>query len=391
MRGIARPCRHTMDPEMKRRWMSHLCGLCLTIRDEAGQASRFLTGYDLLLLSVLVEAQAGRAETETAAPCALRGMRTAQVLPSHNPGARFAAAGSLLAGAAAVEDKVRDDDLPRWAAPVAQRWGARQAERGQGLASESELDPAVFSRAATEAAEAELEAGGSLEDLLAPSGRAVAEMFAHTAVVAGTPANRDPLWRVGDSFGRLAHLLDAADDFHSDRRREAFNPLAATGTEPDAARRMALGLVLDIRQGMEQVDMVDPDLALMLLGPVLERSVSRHLPPEEAVTTGRPGPVAAAVAATGRAAATIATAAAVPALVAGIFGGRRGGRWRRRPPYYDDPYGPPPGYGYGGYGRYGYGRRGPSCCDLLACDCCANMACNDCCGGGDDDCCFCCV
>ena len=61
MRGIVRPCRHCLGPELHARWQAHLCGLCLTLRDVAGQPQRALTGYDVLLLSVLVEAQAGSA------------------------------------------------------------------------------------------------------------------------------------------------------------------------------------------------------------------------------------------------------------------------------------------------------------------------------------------
>lgn len=380
MRGITRPCRHTLDPEMKRRWMSHLCGLCLTLRDEAGQSARVLTGYDLLLLSVLVEAQAGPTETETAAPCPLRGMRTAEVLPATNPGARLAAAGSLLAGSAAIQDKVQDHDIPRWADPVATRWAGRRVEAGRRLAAESGLDRDVLARGVRDATAAE-RSGGSLADLLAASGKSVAELFAHTAVVAGKPGNEEPLRRVGDAFGRLVHLLDAVEDFGADRRRGRFNPLAATSTPPDDARRLALRLVADVGEGLSEVELVAPDLARVLLGPVLERSTRRAFSfdpgheregaKEHTATVGRR---AAAVVG------TVTAAAAAPAVVLGIFGRP----WRRRPPYYGDPYGPPPGYG-----GYGYGRRGPSCCDLLACDCCANMACNDCCGG-DDDCCVCC-
>ncbi|MDQ1398241.1 MAG: hypothetical protein QOK20_173, partial [Acidimicrobiaceae bacterium] len=71
-----------MDRGLREQWRSHLCGLCLTLRDVAGQGSRVLTGYDVLLPSVLVEAQAGRSATTTAAPCPLRGFRTAEVLLS---------------------------------------------------------------------------------------------------------------------------------------------------------------------------------------------------------------------------------------------------------------------------------------------------------------------
>ncbi len=51
MKGIVRPCRHRLGPELQARWLGHLCGLCLSLRDTAGQAARVLTGYDALLVS----------------------------------------------------------------------------------------------------------------------------------------------------------------------------------------------------------------------------------------------------------------------------------------------------------------------------------------------------
>lgn len=368
MRGITRPCRHGLGPELHERWRAHLCGLCLTLRDQAGQAARVLTGYDLLLLSALVEAQAGRAETVTAGPCALRGFRRAEVIPSGDRGARLAAAATLLAGEAALEDKLRDGDLP---GPL-RRPAARQARaagwHGARLAADPGLAPGVLSEAAAGAAAVEGSPGATLEELLAPSGRAVAELFARTADVSGQPGNRALLARAGDAFGRLAHLIDAVEDYGRDARRGAFNPLARTAMAPVDARRLADQLARTVSNSVSEMELRDPDLVRALLGPVLDRSIAR---------TFR-GVAEPAREESHRSAGAVLAAMVLPLVTLGIFGGRR------RPPrgYYDPYYGPPPGYG-------GYGRRGPSCCDLLACDCCANMACDDCCGGGDD-CCVCC-
>lgn len=362
MRGITRPCRHSLGPELRERWKAHLCGLCLTLRDEAGQTARVLTGYDMLLPSVLVEAQTGRADTYQAGRCPLRGMRTAEVVTPVDPGIRLAAGASLLGGAAGVDDKVTDGDLPGPVGSTAVTLSQRARRHGERLAAETGFDADTFTGAAAGAAQAEVE-GRTLDDYLAASGAAGGELFAHTAVVAGRPANAHPLRRAGDAFGRLVHLLDAVDDYHQDQARGAFNPLAASATRPVDAHRVARGLAGEVAAALAEVDFVDADLANALLGPTLERAVERSFRARPAAT--------AAVA-----------ALAVPAVVGAIFGGRRG--WRRRPPYGDPYY--PPDYGYG------YRRRGPrfSCCDLLACDCCANMACSDCCGGGDDCCCCCC-
>ena len=53
IKGLIRPCRHRLGPELQERWQAHLCGLCLRLRDEAGQSARVLTGYDALALRQL--------------------------------------------------------------------------------------------------------------------------------------------------------------------------------------------------------------------------------------------------------------------------------------------------------------------------------------------------
>lgn len=57
MFGIAKPCRHTLGAELHREWMSHLCGLCLGLRDAHGHSARVTTNVDAVVLSILVEAQ----------------------------------------------------------------------------------------------------------------------------------------------------------------------------------------------------------------------------------------------------------------------------------------------------------------------------------------------
>lgn len=361
MRGITRPCRHSLPGELRKKWQSHLCGLCLTLGDEAGQAARILTGYDMLIPSVLVEAQMGQATTVTAGPCPLRGMRTAGVIASDHPGTRFAAGASLLTGAAGLDDKVLDAEVPRWSAPALRRTAGAARRQGLNLTDESGFQATAIA-GASEAAAAAQASGTTLDEYLEPAGRAGAALFAHTALIAGRSENEEPLRRAGDAFGRLVHLLDAVEDYQRDSAHGAFNPLAASNTPAHSAHRTARHLAASVAAALGETHLVDPDLAVALLGPVLEHAVERPF--------RRPRVATAAV-----------MALAIPAVLPAIFGGRR-----RRPGYYGDPYDP--------YypGNYGYGRRrgGCTCCDLLACDCCANCACNECCGGDDDCCCCCC-
>ena len=51
MFGIIRPCRHRLGGELAAAWTAQLCGLCLALRDDYGQAARVATNYDGLVVS----------------------------------------------------------------------------------------------------------------------------------------------------------------------------------------------------------------------------------------------------------------------------------------------------------------------------------------------------
>ena len=375
MRGIVRPCRRQLGPELHARWLGHLCGLCLSLRDSAGQSARVLTGYDVLLVSILTEAQTGRLPTTTAGPCPLRGFRTAEVVDAATPAVQAGTAVALLVGSAGLADKVNDGDVPVWLGPVASRSARHLARVGAAKADDCSFDGTALSEAASRAETVEARPDARLEELLEPAASAVASMWAHTAVAAGVPANAAALSRAGRAFGGLVHLVDATEDRESDCRRGRFNPLEVTGTTDDDGARLARRWHADLLAALEEVDFVDGALAEALLGPTLRSAVER-------VWGGR-GAAGPSLPARPHGGLAVGMAAALVGHAAMWNGGRRRGRRGR-----NDPFG---GREYDPYARGGYGRRrgcgGPSCGQLLACDCCANCCCNEC--GGDDNCCCC--
>ena len=350
-----RPCRTHLGPDLHARWQAHLCGLCLTLRDAVGQPERVLTGYDVLLLSVLVEAQAGEVATTTAAPCPLRGFTRATVVASESTAGRLAAAGALVSAAAGLADKIVDDDLPRPVRPSARRVAARLDRSGSALARSVGLDPATVLAAPTASAAAQEVPDADLPSLLAASGEAVASLFAHTAEVAGRPGNAAALARCGRAFGMLVHLLDAVEDHAADAAAGRFNPLTATGTEPPAAGQLADALVAQVRAGLAQAELADPALVEVLLGRELVAAVDRALPrPDGAAQCA----TAAVPQQRGSASGLLAVLVALWALLApAVFvggswgGGGWGPRRRRVPRGWPPPRGyPPPGYPPPGYG-----------------------------------------
>ncbi|MFJ5078122.1 DUF5685 family protein [Streptomyces sp. NPDC088553] len=280
MFGIVRPCTHRLTDGLKTEWMAHLCGLCLALRADHGQFARVVTNYDGLIVSVLTEAQTGVTEAgrRTAGPCALRAMRTAPV--ARGEGARLAAAVSLVLASAKIRDHVADRDgllarRPAAAAArrVARSWDRAGARTGRALG----FDTAVLVDAVDRQTGIEALAGPgtSLLAVTEPTETATAAAFAHTAVLAGRPGNAEPLAEAGRLFGRLAHLLDAVEDQTADAEKGAWNPLTATGTSREEARRLADDALYGIRLALKDAEFADGKLAHVLLAHELRTSVDR--------------------------------------------------------------------------------------------------------------------
>jgi len=263
MFGILQPCRHRLGDDLTATWMSHLCGMCLTLRDHEGHWARAATNVDGLVLSVLVAAQVGEAATRTAGPCALRGLRTAEVATRDDPGARLAAAVSLTAAATNVGDHVTDGDGPfarRPVAALAGRFAGAAARGGGSLGAGLGFDVGVLERAAArqQTVEGAADRGTPVTVVTAPAEEAASAAFAHTAVLAGRPANAAPLAEAGRLFGRLAHLVDAVADQADDDARGAWNPLTATGTSRAQARTLCDDALLGITLALRDVEFAPP-------------------------------------------------------------------------------------------------------------------------------------
>ncbi|MEQ4304069.1 DUF5685 family protein [Plantactinospora sp. B6F1] len=279
--GIVRPCRHRMCGKLHAAWLGHLCGLCLTLRDEHGHRARLATNYDGLLVSVLLDAQRpAPASYRPAAPCALRGFRRGSVLSSDDPGARLAAAVSLVLAAGKTLDHVADRDgalrvpaLAGVAGRLADGWAEAGARTGDGVG----FDTGVLLAAVARQSELESRIVPGVPVLLAtePTETAVAAAFAHTATLAGRPGNAAGLAEVGRYFGRIAHLLDAVEDYADDVAREAFNPLRASGTDLAQARRLCEDAHHGLRLALADLELRDRRLVRALLDREVSDAIER--------------------------------------------------------------------------------------------------------------------
>ena len=296
MFGIIRPCRHRLGGELADAWGAHLCGMCLSLRDDHGQLARLATNYDGLIISVLAEAQAPPGTDPSrrrAGPCPLRGMRRADVATGDC--ARLAATVSLVLAAAKARDHAADGDglagrpgLRQAATALARSWESRGARVGSALGFDTSVLTAAVSR--QEALEAQAGPGTPLLAITEPTETATGAAFGYTAVLAGRPGNEAALTEAGRLFGRIAHLLDAVEDLPTDIPNGTWNPLAATHTPVAEARRLCKDALAGIRLAQADAEFTDRRLVDALLGDELRRSVRRtfgHGADEDRCATGR--------------------------------------------------------------------------------------------------------
>lgn len=242
MFGVLRGCGKHLDQVQHQEWWSHICGLCLTLRDQHGQAARMSTNYDAALLSVLYEAQSEQPPEAATHACPLRRFNRAAVIPASRVGAQYAASVALLAAGTRINDHLADGDtwlrrIPLLPGKVAKSWTRRGRE---GLAK-LDFDPAEIEQQTAAQAGLERQADLSFEAYSAPTEAAVGAAFRHTAELAERPENAAPLEQIGRMYGRIMFLLDSYRDYHDDQRNGVFNALARC-FEPAATQSRARDL-----------------------------------------------------------------------------------------------------------------------------------------------------
>jgi len=291
--GIVKPCRHTLPPDLRDEWRAHLCGQCLSLRNQHGQAARLTTNVDAIVLSVLVEAQLPERSSRTVAgACPLRGMRTANVVDADAPSMVHATAVSLSMAAAKVGDHALDHDgwvgrFPRTSLGVARRWAAEGEMSGRRV----QFDTGVLADAVADSNRREQQLGASFEHYVAPTEEAAAAAFRHTAVVSSCPENIEDLAVLGRNFGRITYLLDAVDDEQEDLESGSFNVLVATIADPaqrhqEAARLFAIAYA-DLVAAFDRLSLSRPALARALLVDEVARAGRRRFGHAASCAVGR--------------------------------------------------------------------------------------------------------
>ncbi len=270
MFGVLRGASCAMKPEERVQWMNHICGVCLALREEGGQASRITTNYDSALISVLCEAQETAPAEMVQSTCPLRGTRMrGDVVSPQATGAKYGAALALTAGATKIEDHVADGDtalryLPGMSRNMAARWQGIGTQVAQTLGFDTQAITQQVARQDT----VESKWGEDFYFYARPTELAMGSAFQHTAVLTHRPHNAPLLYEIGLMFGRIMYLLDAYQDYAEDLARDKFNALAAS-IAPDKVKDEAQAIFKEayatIKRNFAELDLPQPALARKLL------------------------------------------------------------------------------------------------------------------------------
>lgn len=223
MIGYARPDLLALTAQERDFFGRVYCGLCGSLGRSYGVLFSSLTNYDSAFLSLLVISQKADAPClEHSVRCPTRLYCRSKPAINDRDALGYGASIALLLAVEKVRDTIRDGGLPFLRFGWLNRHIPSSGERSL-LRLGFPLDALLLAQ--QRQAEIERYGADSLTDYLVPSGRAIAQAFAHTARLAESPDHSRSLAQLGDCVGRLVCLADACEDLRSDLTRGRHNPL----------------------------------------------------------------------------------------------------------------------------------------------------------------------
>lgn len=210
--------------EQKQRYQAAYCGICRRIRAQSGALARLSLSYDMAFLSLLLMSLYEPEESSGKARCAVHPAHPRAWLDSEY--IRYSADMNVaLAYYNCLDDW--NDDAKRSAKYMA---SALEKPFSQ-IASRYPRQCDAIERAITHL--------NALEKENCPNPDACANVFGE--LMAELFVVQEDIWSptlraMGMALGRFIYLIDAANDYDTDKRRGKYNPYLAMGMERDEAR-----------------------------------------------------------------------------------------------------------------------------------------------------------
>ena len=262
-----------LSEEGKKRYRGCYCGLCRAIGRRCGTLSRCCLTYDMVFLTLTLNALYEPEEASEAKACPIHPLGKRRSW--HSEASDYAADLNVLLARLNALDDWADDRAPlKWAeAKLLERASAEAAERNP-------RQWAAIRESMAELADVEKRREPAPDPGANAFGKLMGEIF----------VLREDRWAptlraLGRSLGRFIYLLDAATDRKRDERRGLYNPVSAMvdeGATPEDLREILLGLMADAAAAWEALPLLrDAEVQRS----VLYAGVWKHLPVMEGKRT----------------------------------------------------------------------------------------------------------
>ncbi len=249
MFGYVTPLAEELKVKEHTLYKSIYCGLCHCMGKRVCAESRMTLSYDMVFLVLIRLRLSGEPVSFTARRCAASPFRKKPMMERNEALSYCAAAGSLLAYHKLADDAADQKGLRRLGAVILKALSGRMRRR----AALPELD-AVLQKGMAELAAIEASEEATADRVGDAFGQMLAAVFGWEL----TGDARRLAEELGYHVGKWIYLLDAVDDFATDRKRGSFNPLPTLDAE---ALRCALNLELEAASlAMELIPGEDPGI-----------------------------------------------------------------------------------------------------------------------------------
>ena len=227
-----------LSKEQKQRYGAVYCGICRQIRSRSSQTARLSLSYDMAFLALLLMSLYEPEETSGKRACGLHPIKPRPWVD--NCYIRYAADMNVALAYYKAQDDVSDD-------------GSKTAKIAASILQKSL--PAIQERYPRQCR--------AMEDCIARLSRLEQECCQNPdlpAVCFGQLMGEllvyeEDMWasalrQMGNALGRFIYLLDAAVDYHKDKKKGKYNPFLAMGTGEDL-QKWEQYLVMDMARCTE--------------------------------------------------------------------------------------------------------------------------------------------
>lgn len=235
MFGYLRPDKPDMKIREYETYKSAYCGLCRYLGKDYGIISRLTLSYDCTLLAILMMSLKNESIDFVGKRCVVNPLKKCNYCLSNGESYHFAGAVSVIMTYYKFEDAILDSGIfKRFAARFLKllfRRSHKKAARAYPKIEE------ITKTMIAEQVKIEKNKNAGIDPAAEPTATAISRLC---VLMGGTDDERIILGEFGYYLGRWIYLIDAADDYFDDKKKDSFNPFVNKFEENDKADNLEI-------------------------------------------------------------------------------------------------------------------------------------------------------